>query len=241
MKFLLLLLTIILVQACAEDSVLSDIELDNPSLIKPNVEFYKHVSSDASNIQHIVALLYDKNGNLIRLNNGKVLVNQKEMILKDYLLSNGKYYSGKEVIGDIEYPKNYKFDIILSNDKSYDLEITTQGTEFAYLNLETEHSKTENLIITWNPFTSSIPIDLQLLVYYRENDINATKTYNVKNIHTNSGYMFEIPSNYFTSNPETYKVNVEITSYVNGSVHSEFMNGSKIVSINSISKEVTIY
>lgn len=241
MKYLLLLLSIILIQSCVEDSALSDVEFDNPSLIKPDIELFKHVAADGSSIQHIVAMLYDKNGNLIRLNNGKVLVNQQEMMLKDYLLGNGKYYSGTEVIGDIEYPKNYKFDIILSNDKLYDLEITTPSTEFAYLNTETEHSKTEDLIITWNPLPAGIPIDLQLLVYYRESDTDASITYNLNNIHINKGYMFEIPSHYFTTNPKTYKVNINITSYVNGSFNNEFMNGSKIVSVNSISKEVKIY
>lgn len=85
---------IILIWGCSEDSPLSDIVINDPALLKPEIKITLHKNSEGEIIfQTINAFLYDKNNNTVQLKNGGVFVNGMALETKNMLFSSGKYYS----------------------------------------------------------------------------------------------------------------------------------------------------
>lgn len=240
-KIVVLLLSLMFIYGCIEDSALSDVDLENPSLIRPMIEVYKHTSSGSSSVQHIAVFLYDKNDNLIKLQNGKVFVNGNEMVLKDIILTDAKYYSGTEVIGNVKFPENYIFDVVLTDDKTYRSTVLTQAVELTELNAPVRHPKIHDLRLSWNKTDIKNPLTLEMLVDYTENDTNKTSAYKIE-IPTNNinEASYIISSQYFTNNPNSYKVYLNLVSETSGVMNNNFRSGGSIKSINSISRNVSL-
>ena len=66
----LILIGIVFLSAC--DSALSDVELEDPSLIHPYIKAIREIKYDNTIDYRFEAWLYDKNYNLVELKNGVV-------------------------------------------------------------------------------------------------------------------------------------------------------------------------
>ncbi|MBI9073075.1 MAG: hypothetical protein JEY94_15850 [Melioribacteraceae bacterium] len=227
--------------SCDEDSALSDLEFDDPSVIKPTVTILKEVNGNNIN-QEVEVYLYDKNHDQIQLKNGDVYLNGEEMILKDNWLTDAKYYSGIEIIKNISYPKNYYFEVEFYNGDNYDISIRTQPNEFTELNVASRYPKNENILISWNKFDVYYAISADITVYYIENDNVETSSLNINfPEYSAKNGSYELSKSYFNFDDSIYKIDIKLSTVAEGLVDQNFMNGAFAKSINSISASVELY
>lgn len=218
-----------LLNSCSESS-LSDVELTDPGLIRAqfNLEISKGENDNTK--YFAIAYLFDKNDNRLTLNNGKVLINSTAMRLRREQFTNLPYYDGYENIsGVVQNGTNYTFDIELSNGQRYQSVIITQNKILTTLNVPPVHSKSENMLITWEEVDATQ--HLRLTFYRTFRDSNGTTT--------NDDISFTIPNhllsagNYvlnrdFFKMPNIIEGRIKLSSVKNGNINPSLMNGSQI-------------
>lgn len=91
--------------------------------------------------------------------------------------------------------------------------------------------------ISWNELNNDTIVKIELLIYYKENETEKTHLYKFSDVYENN---FIINSSYLSSFQTSFKANIKIISEKFGTASNQLMVGSGIVSLNSISREVTI-
>lgn len=224
---------------CVQESVLSDVEITDPSVIRPEITFSR--SKEGGSItQYIYAWINDKNNSPVELKNGGVSINGKAMAVKN--LMGLPYYSGLDAVSDIRPGYTYNIAIKLNSDKTYDASIKVQEKDLATLTLPLSHNRTEDMNISWTEIDPNRELKLEILNFYKKDNQELSETFSMyipqQNLTTGK---FSIPSSYFQSTQNVYKSKITLSSKVNGTIYSGFRAGSIIESIFSISKTSQIY
>ena len=132
MRKLLLFFTAImfsLLNSCVQESALSDVDIDDPSIIKPVISIDKSINTN-SIIYTNITWLFDKNNNSIELKSGEVKMNNIDMTLKRGI-NNEPYYTIEPFdILPFRLDYTYESEISLSDEEVY-----TKSTENSYLTI----------------------------------------------------------------------------------------------------------
>ena len=140
-KFQILIVFLIRIHSCIEDSPLSDLEIVDPSLIKPEISLEREWINDGHLTTKITVFLKDKNSNTIVLEKGSVSVNGHTMQVEELVLTDGSYYTIDNSIVKVELDQLYTFVIELADGKQYEASITTQDIDLYELNLPPDYNK----------------------------------------------------------------------------------------------------
>ncbi len=143
------------------DSPLSDIEINDPSLI--NCVFtIERTIENGSESEYATAILTDKNLGLVQLKNGSVKVNNQNL---------GYYGFTKTYHSDIQVELNtqYTFTVVLANGEEYSSSVITPANDFGNVGLPNEVTINSDVPITWTDFNSSNNIKIMYQVLDHEN------------------------------------------------------------------------
>ena len=224
---------------CVQESVLSDVEITDPSVIRPEITFSRS-KSGSSTTQFIYAWINDKNNNPLELKNGGVLLNGKSMPVKTLL--GLPYYSGLDVVSDIRPGYTYNIAIKLNSEKTYEASIKIQEKDLATLTLPLSHNRSENMEMSWTEIDPGRELKLEILNFYKKDNSELTEAFSMYIPQQNlASGNFTIPSAYFQSTQNITKTQITLTSTITGTIYQGFEAGSKIESALSISKTCQIY
>ncbi|HEX2962849.1 MAG TPA: hypothetical protein VHO43_13710 [Ignavibacteriales bacterium] len=224
---------------CMQESVLSDVEITDPTVIRPEITFAK--SKEGGSItQSIYAWINDKNNNPVELKNGGVSINGKAMPVKNMM--GLPYYSGLDVVSDIRPGYTYDISIKLKTEKTYNASIKIQEKDLATLTLPASHNRFEDMNISWTEIDPNRELKLEMLNYYKNNNQETTEAFTMYIPQQNlAAGKFSIPSTYFQSTQNIFKTRITLSSKVSGTIYEGFRSGSSIESTLSISKTCQIY
>jgi hypothetical protein len=231
---LLLTLCTMLFLRCAKDSPLSDVALDDPGLLKPDIQLVRSISETGAKSQEVSARLYDKNNNTIELKEGGVSVNGVEMgTVPYYLGSSANYYSTSSI--DILPDSLYTVTITLANSTDYESTVRTPATELDTLEVPAQHVKTSDLTISWKEPDSSITLKVTMNYFYRNDSATGNANRFLGNVNSGAG-SFTINYSHFNFRDDLTKATFELEGKVTGTINASFQSGSKITYEMSIRK-----
>lgn len=225
------LILIIVASSCMKDSSLSDVEISDPSLIRPDISLNRYRDNSGLLKTSIDVFLWDKNFNAVQLKKGNVSVNGQIMQVEKLMLTGAPFYTIDTSVLKAELNKSYVFAIELSNGQKYQASITTQVVDLYELNLPNNYSKSNNMAINWKGHDTSNEFKILLTCDYNADNVTGqTSDIFTPNQQERSSGSYTISKSYFNQKAGIYKATVSITSTSNGTVDSRFRTGSKIYS-----------
>lgn len=145
-KLIALLVSAFLLFGCKENSPLSDVELNDPKLISPEITITKTLNHRGKEQTELVVFLNDKNNNSIDLLKGGVLINNRPLGVS---FDGEAPYYGTSIINLIT-EKEYSVKIKLADDKSYPCIVKSPKKLLGPLNLDEYHNMTKPLVVYWD-------------------------------------------------------------------------------------------
>ncbi|MEA2104785.1 MAG: hypothetical protein U9P79_09140 [Candidatus Cloacimonadota bacterium] len=228
---LLILVITLFLSTC--DSPLSDEELDDPSLIAPDITLEKNINYETRSVIHIAtAHLYDKNFNLVRIEDGGVRVGDTNLDLKQNILG-GYYYETTDIA--VNNDVTYHVVITMSNGDTYDAYVTTQSAELYEFVLPEEHDHGLDMDIQWAAASSD---SMQIVWDYNTDEESGTGIIEIPSQFWQSGE-YTIPASEL-SDLAGYDVNFTIQSIKLGQISESFRTGRIIRSVFSITQQSSI-
>ena len=227
---------IMLLAGCVENSALSDVEIEDPSVIKPIVEINKSLSAN-SVMFTTTAWLYDKNGNSIELKSGKVIMNDIPMNVK-YTGNDVPYYQLDYSALPFKINTTYSLDVTLSDGESYSASVTTREKDIKSFIVPAEHNKNNDLVLSWGESVSNEKLVLKMSLLGKTDTTVFVDDKEISITDTKAG-SFTVPKSYFDK-PGYYHADLTLTSLKTGAMSKSFMNGSKITSTISISRSLSL-
>ena len=237
MRKLLLFFTAImfsLLNSCVQESALSDVDIDDPSIIKPVISIDKSINTN-SIIYTNITWLFDKNNNSIELKSGEVKMNNIDMTLKRGI-NNEPYYT-IEPFDILPFQLNYTYEseISLSDEEVYTSRVTTRGKDLYQLNVPAEHNKNEDIQISWADIENDEELVLTMVLTGSDDSTTYIDVYKFNISYPLSG-SYTVSKNYFINRPEINKAQLTLEAINTGEINNSFMNGSKITSTISITR-----
>lgn len=242
-KYFLLIFSLLLflLSACVQDSAISDVEISDAKLIQPQISLLKSIDRYNKATHSIACLIYDKNGNLVRIKNGSVYVNGYEMELVDYAFSvdSAQYYSAQNVYPEVKPEFDYNFEIELSDGKLYQADIVTQK-DLWQLNVPERHNISNDLTISWKEISDSISVTTT--IYFveagRNKQIETQRELSEDDL-TNGSYT--IKSEEFLQFTNPYEISISVESFKEGIISESFRDGKFIKSVFKIYKSIELF
>jgi hypothetical protein len=223
---------------CSDDSSLSDVSIDDPSLVRPEIIVSKDIDTTGTVSSTIQAWLYDKNNDLIELKNGGITVNGIQMSIGKTLVNKAPYYYIPQTQLDFKLDSTYTFIITLGNGSTYSSSIKTHDKNLHTFNVPKEHNKNQDLPVNWLEIDNRYPMKI---IFDAEADTSATpyETIEIPASDRDLG-SYTISYTKFNNPPDIRSVELKLISEKDGAVNSSFMTGSKITSRLSIKKKVKV-
>lgn len=223
---------------CSEPiSPLSDITLDDPSVIKPIVFLSKSINAYGSVYYSITVSLYDKNNQLVTLKNGSVKCNDLTLTLN----SSSSYFLGSSKERLIFPDSLYTITITLGNGDSYYAWIKTQECDLLTFQVPDSQNKNQSLKVSWTEVDKSGRYPQEIKFSYSWSNTNSIgnshKTIKLTNIASGE---FTIDKSYFNLIEGIYSVDMTLISTKNGALEETFLPGGSIVSQFTITKTLKV-
>lgn len=236
---LIFLLFLILVTGCTQDSPLSDLDLTDPGLIKPDIQISKSTYSTGTiSFSHTV-WIFDKNDNSVNIQNGKVLIDNIELKLKKAIINNAPYYSVDPSYSlPFEFNKTYTCDIVLSDGKDYSSIVTSRSADIDSFVVPLTHDKSKDLLLRWGPVDPNEKIVLTMVYNFRTDTSSGTGVRDIQISNPQSGTAL-IPKSYFDASTHITDATFTLESNIFGTTDKHFRPGSKIHFTINISKKTT--
>lgn len=234
----LLVLSSILL-SCAEDSVLSDVEIDDPSLIYPKVELFRARSKSGALTTRADCRLIDRKGDNVILKEGSVKFNGTKMGTVKEPFSDAEYYTIQKTIAPAT---TYTITVVLADGQGYDAVITTQEYDLHTFTVPAVHDKTQDMTVSWQDFGDDYPMKIEMSIHYENDDESGTllRTIALTNSNMATG-VCTIPASYFTEKEGTDRVDLTLISeHDDGTIDDKFRAGGSIKSQFSIARSCTI-
>lgn len=226
------IMLMLMATTCVKDSPLSEVELNDPSVIRPSIYLERTWDANDSLRAYVRVYLYDKNNHSIELQTGSVSMNDIPMQV-EYTSGGGPFYTLNSSILNIELNKSYNFIIKLSDGKAYACSVTTQSEDLYELELPSNYNSANNMLIHWNDrdITSEFEIELNC-TYSSSSKSSKGQTTDIftPNQQERTEGAYSIHKSYFNQEPNIYMAKVIVRSKVYGEVDPGFDDGSKIYS-----------
>lgn len=216
-----LLLTI---AGCRQRSVLSDVELTDPSLISPDVLLERTTGADGKIETTVHAYALDKNGDAVEIKNGGVTLNGERLAVDYETVNNVPFYRpANPRTAELSADETYRFEFELSDGKRYACEVAAQRRALTRLEAPSRHPKDKPMTIRWRDDSDDDYLTLEIETTVKRDDVETTE-YDEIPIPQDARGEYEIPAAYFD------KANVrsaELTLISNkpGEVAKEFGGG----------------
>ena len=231
-KIILLLLSPALIFGCKENSPLSDVELNNPELISPEITLRNHKNELGRTNIELVVYLNDKNNNSIDLLKGSVSLNNKPLGVRTEV-GGAPYYSLDHI--ELVPKRKYEFQIKLADEKTYPCTIYSPEVALGDLSVPEYHNMSSALVVRWGNLNEA-GTD-----YYLElGNEDRTQEIRLSSIQTKVG-SYAIPSDVLAllTNGQRGDVFITLRSVTSGKIDPRF-NGGSIQIIESVSEQVTL-
>ncbi len=231
-------LILLILNSCTQNSSLSDVNLDDPSLIKPDIFIDKSITSNSITYTNATWLL-DKNDNSIELKSGGVSMNNITMSVK-HSFNNAPYYTFENMdILPFQLKTTYESEISLSDGTVYKSAVTTREKDLYQLNVPAELSKNQDLNLSWADAANDMDLELTMVLTGHKDTTNYLDVYKFKITNPLSG-KYTIPNSYYINRPELNQAQLTLEAINTGQINKSFMNGSKITSTLSITRNVNL-
>ena len=225
------LFILIIVSSCMKDSSLSDVEISDPSLIRPDISLTRTRDNSNRLETDIKVFLWDKNFDAVQLKKGSVSVNGNIMKVDKLVLTGAPYYTIDTTVLRVELNKTCTFIIELADGQQYEASITTQNVDLYELNLPSGYSKLNNMDISWKG--SEIQNEFEILLtcnYSADSESGQTSDLFTPNYQERLSGTYIISKSYFNQKDNIYKASVKISSKKNGTIDPVFRSGATIYS-----------
>ena len=231
-KIILLLLAPTLMLGCKENSPLSDVELNNPALISPEITLTKHENELGRTNTELVVYLNDKNNNSIDLLKGSVSLNNKPLGVHTEV-GGAPYYSLDHI--ELVPKRKYVFQIKLADEKTYPCSIYSPEVVLGDLSVPEYHNMSSALVVRWGNLN-----EVGTNYYLELGNEDRTQEIRLSSIQTKVG-SYAIPSDLLAllTNGQRSDVLITMRSVTSGKIDPKF-NGGSIQIIESVCKQVTL-
>jgi hypothetical protein len=221
-------------------SPLSDVDITDPSLIRPKIVVRKLVNYLGSLSQKFEASFFDSNGNAVELKNGDVAANGVSMSLTTSLLTAAPgYVLNTASLLQVALDSTYTFVTTLADGQQINSVITMQEKNLFDFIAPTRHPKATDLLITWKEGDARYRIILSLLAHIARDSTDRFENETI-NLPDPASEQFAIPASFFTSSDSIFRVDMTLTTKSTGNVNSQFRSGGEITSRFSIERRVLI-
>lgn len=211
-------------------SPLSDVNVTDPSVLRPAFTVSKSIDNTGTRTVDYQADIYDKNSELVTIQNGSVKLDGYLMDTKTNLLG-GQYYdlSGESEV-KFSTATKYNFTITLSDGSQYSGTVTSQSVDLYEFNAPSSQSRTQPITVSWKGTDTTAQMWINMTYSFKTDTTTGSGSQVFQIVDPSSG-TFTIPVSYFTSTQgATYRVDLTLESEVKGTVDRRFMPGGSIVS-----------
>ncbi len=234
---LLFFLFLILITGCTQDSPLSDTELTDPGLIKPDIQISRSFYSTGTTSFSHTAWIFDKNNNSVNIQNGKVLIDNIELKLKKAVINDAPYYSvDPSYLLPFEFNKTYTCDIVLSDGKVYSSTVKSRSVDIDSFIVPLTHDRTKDLLLEWGPVDPNENIVISMVYNFNTDTSSGTGVKNIQIPNPRSGAAV-IPKSYFDASTHITDATFTLESNIYGTTDEHFRPGSKICFTINVSKK----
>lgn len=242
MKLLLLLILpfLFLFTACKTDENAEERLINYPGSIAPEIIISRSSDSTGLETSSFEVWIYDKNRNGLEIIDGSVSINGFQLVPYRYTVDNIPYYTLPDSIElDFEINETYACTITLSNGRAFESSVHTQSAGLDTLFLPAVHSADSSLAISWQRVDSTAEMLLEAWYYYQFNNQSGwgKKTYLLG---SGSSSQYTIGDDLFSIVPGIRYIDFRLSSTLYGVTHPEFDERSRILSVISRSRRVTI-
>lgn len=229
MKSILMLVACALLTGGCE-SVLSDVEINDPTVLTANGYLSRSQTEGVLSSQTITLHIRDKNGAMVELLNGSATVNG---LLMDYdnSLTGYRLHEEQVIIGADSL---YLYDVVLADETHYSAGITTQEQLLEYTHFPAIITTGDNLTFGWSGAGQLDPFEITLTVYAGNN--SRTFTFQLGDL---SQQEYTISAVYLLDPPNADRANVTLKSTRTVPGHPDFRESS-LTSTFSCAREFTI-
>ena len=235
-NFSLGLLLILFLCSCPGKSVLSEVDLTDPSIICPEIKLTRIRYEDMKLNNKIDVRLCDSKGDYVQLKNGSVSVNGHELGLRENILR-VSYYTIYHKTLPVEANKEYEFTIVLADGKKYKAAIKTQETDLYQLNVPKKHKKGNDMEISWKGRITEAPLAIYLTCFTGSAGRPGNNYKLEPNKEEQKACKYLISKELFNNDIDTVtSVRIKLSSEKYGTIDSAFMPGAKIYSCFEVEK-----
>jgi len=241
-NFYLLAALMLLFTMCRKSS-LSDIELEDPSILKVYPTIVKYINLDSTVIEsHVFSLrIKDKTDHCVELKKGRVLCNNVEM--ESYTDLIGPYYIAPT--GSLTVTDNtlYTFVVELADGEQYSSNVFVDDSYLKFLETPSSWIWTDedSLTISWNKPNDDYTSQIYWNIFLNDTINSGDKIISGWIDVTDSNY-YKFPPSFFTYEYDeniVEKLRIELESEKEGQINDNFYRG-RIVAKFTIIKEITI-
>jgi len=226
---------------CDSDSPLSDVDLKDPSVLTAKL-FVSKLDLVEGISRTMKLTFYDKYSNYVTLKNGYVKVNGFNVNI-DSSSGEGKFYNILKAIGgQLKKNTTYNFEVVLggAQDNPVNFSFKTLSADLTSLDIPLSHSKTKDLRVKWNEYSSTQKYEMELTIFYSEFGTPKTFVYNIL-IPADSAAIgaYTLNKSYFQDRSFTNKAKIELKTYKKEKI-SNFAENSEALCEYIITREVNI-
>ncbi len=226
---------------CETESPLSDVELNDPSviLLEIDVEVVRTLSGEFS--KSFQAIFKDKKGDYINLKNGGVSVNGYNLAVKTLDISDAPYYELVNNQVNLNSNSRYSFLVKLSSESDYIAEVRSLENQLTIFNVPTTHKKTESLTVSWQTANVNDHLQIKAIRYVKTGQGNVLpKDKTVSITSPQSGQYTFTPAYFQDVDGSVINVDFVLTSTDFGTIAGGFKPDSYIKNTYEIWKSVDV-
>ncbi len=226
------------VSSCS--SPLSDTNVTDPSLLEPRLAIRKAITTSGAITIEYLADIYDKNLNLVTLQNGNVRIGNYQMNQRANLLGGIEYYLTGESEVSFSLNKTYSFTLTLSDGSTYNGSVTSQTDDLVRFDVPSIQSRTQSINVTWSSTDPNAEMWIQMATRYKT-DSSQGVAYQTLRIANPAAQSYTItPSQFSTAEGTAYEVDLTLVSEMKGTIDPRFRSGSGTVCDMSIDRVVKL-
>jgi hypothetical protein len=209
---------------CRQRSVLSDVELTDPSLLSPDVVLERTTGADGKAETTVHAYALDKNGDAVEIKNGGVTLNGEALAVDYKMVNNVPFYRpANPRKATLEPGTTYRFEFELSDGKRYACEIVSQRRALTRLEAPSPHPKDKPMTIRWRDDSDDDYLTLEIETTVKRDNVETIEHDEVP-IPQDARGEYEIPAAYF-DDANARSAELTLISLKPGEVADEFGGG----------------
>lgn len=215
--------------SCRE-SALSDVEIDDPSLLKSYATVWKYCNLDSTvkEVESISLRLMDKTDHSVDLLKGAVYCNGIEMMDQHNLL--GPYYGVPSNQVEIKADTTYTFIVELADESQYTGSVYVDEGYLNSLNAPSNWTWEEDgsLTVTWNEVNNNYTTTLSWIISFNPG-VDDTGIPSIGNENVSGQTSYSFPASFFTNGSDVVvidKFTIYLTSIKEGIMDNRFRTGS---------------